>query len=352
TAARPGVRLDEEEVREIVTRLDGLPLAIELAAAKTRMMSVEEIRRRLTDRFALLRGGNRSAPDRHQTLLAVIDWSWNLLGERERRALSRLSLFGDGFTLEASEHMLGSDAVQAVDALVEQSLLSVRETAYGLRYRMLETVREFGLMRLAEAGDEARARAAQRSWAVEYGVRHIGYLFSPRQFEAVDALSAEEGNLADLLRRALNEGDHGTVMRLMASVGALWSIRGDHPRIIVLHEALVQTLTGWVPPPELEEATRAAVLIMLMNMMGMTDRVLRDLLAHLPKRDSPDRRLAAMTRVVLAGKPPIGEQVIQRLTELSLSSDHDLALMAGQALAHALENAGNAEAARAVAERV
>ncbi|MFF4415629.1 BTAD domain-containing putative transcriptional regulator [Streptosporangium sp. NPDC001559] len=351
TAARPGVRLDEEVVREIVTRLDGLPLAIELAAAKTRMMSVEEIRRRLNDRFALLRGGNRSAPDRHQTLLAVIDWSWNLLGERERRALSRLSLFGDGFTLETAEYMLGADALYAVDALVEQSLLSVRETAYGLRYRMLETVREFGLMRLAEAGEEERARAAQRSWAVEYGIRHIGYLFSTRQFEAVDALRAEEGNLADQLRRALGEGDAGTVMQLMSAVGALWSIRGDHPRIVVLREALVQALDGWVPPPELEEATRAALLIMLMNMMGMTDRTLRDLLAHLPKRESPDPRLAAMTRVVLAGDSPVGDQVIRRLTELSLSSDHDLALMAGQALAHALENIGAAEAACAAAER-
>ena len=91
-AARPGAQLDDTVVRRIVARLDGLPLAIELAAAKVRAMSVEEIDRRLENRFALLRGGDRSAPDRHQTLLAVIDWSWNMLDEAERRALRRLAL--------------------------------------------------------------------------------------------------------------------------------------------------------------------------------------------------------------------------------------------------------------------
>ena len=107
-------------------------------------MALEEIDRRLEDRFALLRGGDRSAPGRHQTLLAVIDWSWNLLDAAEQRALRRLALFHDGFTLEAAETVLGDDSADAVQGLVDQSLLSVRETPAGGRYRMLETVREFG----------------------------------------------------------------------------------------------------------------------------------------------------------------------------------------------------------------
>ena len=111
-AARPSVRLTEPIVASIVSRLDGLPLAIELAAAKVRAMSVEEIDRRLEDRFALLRGGDRSAPDRHQTLLAVIDWSWNLLDAGEQRALRRLALFHDGFTLEAAEAVLGDQRLR------------------------------------------------------------------------------------------------------------------------------------------------------------------------------------------------------------------------------------------------
>src|SRR5581483_5803357 len=140
-AARPNVHLDSAVVTSIVTRLDGLPLAIELGAAKVRAMGVEEIDRRLENRFALLRGGDRSAPDRHQTLLAVIDWSWNLLDDAEQRALRRLALFHDGFTLEAAQAVLSEDAEDAVQGLVDQSLLSVRETRAGLRYRMLETVR-------------------------------------------------------------------------------------------------------------------------------------------------------------------------------------------------------------------
>src|SRR5699024_11008413 len=95
-AARPQVALPEPAVTEVVQRLDGLPLAIELAAAKVRVMSVADIATRLQHRFTLLRGGDRSAPDRHQTLLAVIDWSWNLLTERDRTALRWLSVFHDG----------------------------------------------------------------------------------------------------------------------------------------------------------------------------------------------------------------------------------------------------------------
>ncbi|MEW2353557.1 BTAD domain-containing putative transcriptional regulator [Spirillospora sp. NPDC029432] len=353
TAARPDVRLDADAVREIVTRLDGLPLAIELAAAKVRVMSVEEIGRRLVDRFALLRGGDRSAPDRHRTLLAVIDWSWNLLDEPERSALRRLSLFGDGFSLETAERLLGPEALQAVHALVEHSLLSVRETGYGLRYRMLETVREFGLMRLAEAGETARAREAQRSWAVEYCARHAGELFGPGQFAAVDALRAEEGNLADLLRRALAEGDRATAVRLLVAVGALWSLQGDHPRLIALGGAIARAFRGWYPPPELEEPTRAALSVVLMNMMVVSEsgREMRDLLARLPDRDIGDGRLRAMTEVVLATDPVFGDEAHRRLAKLSRSTDRDLALLASLTLSHALENVGELAAATEAAER-
>ena len=201
-AARPSVQLTEPHVTSIVGQLDGLPLAIELAAARVRTMTLEEIDRRLADRFALLRGGDRSAPGRHQTLFAVIDWSWNLLNDAERRALPRLALFHDGFTLEAAEAVLGDDAVEAVQGLVDQSLLSVRESPAGGRYRMLETVREFGQLRLADAGEETAARAAQRRWAAAYARHHGARIPSRDQFAAIDAIAAEEVNLADELRGA------------------------------------------------------------------------------------------------------------------------------------------------------
>ncbi len=354
TAARPGVLIDEEAAGEIVARLDGLPLAIELAAAKVRVMSVAEIARRLADRFALLRGGNRTAPDRHRTLLAVIEWSWNLLEEPERRALRWLSLFGDGFTLAAAEHVLGPDALYVVDALIEQSMLNVRETAYGLRYRMLETVREFGRMRLVEAGEEPAARAAQRDWATAYSLEHASRIFGPGQFAAADALHAEEGNLADLLRQALAEPDPGTAVRLLAGVGALWSIRGDHSRILVHQRAIAQAVTGWVPPPHLFEVTRAAMLITLMNSLIITDRVvdpMRRLLSRLPTGPSTDPRLAAMATVVLACDADDGAEVRRRLAALRRDDDPAVVLAATQTSAHVLENAGDVPGAIEAAER-
>ncbi len=354
TAARPGVRIEEGVVGETVARLDGLPLAIELAAAKVRVMSVEEIARRLADRFALLRGGNRTAPDRHRTLLSVIDWSWNLLEEPERRALRWLSLFGDGFTLTAAEHVLGPDALHAVHALAEQSLLNVRETGYGLRYRMLETVKEFGRMRLAEAGEEAPARAALRAWATDYAWTNAAKLFGPAQFAAADALRAEESNLADLLRRALGEPDPATVVHLLAGVGTLWSVRGDHPRIIVLRDAIRQAVTGWHPPPELEEVTRVALLIVLMNVMIIGEgegRELRGLLGRLPIRDTTDIRIAAMAAVVLANDPSDAVGCRRRLAELCRSDVRETALMATHLNAHLLENSGDLAGATAAAGR-
>ena len=128
-------------------------------------MSVEEIDRRLEDRFALLRGGDRGAPDRHQTLLAVIDWSWNLLDEAERRALRRLALFNDGFTLEAADAVLGDGALDAVQGLVDQSLLE-RPRRGGRP--PLPDARDRPRVRplqLEQAGEGGEARAARRAWA-------------------------------------------------------------------------------------------------------------------------------------------------------------------------------------------
>ncbi len=143
-AARPTADLDPTIVSEVVVRLDGLPLAIELAAARIRAMSLEELRRRLDDRFAVLRSRDRSAPARHQTLTAVIEWSWDLLAPEEQRALAWLSVFHDGFSSGLAEALLGTDSMDLVEALVDQSLLSVVETD--------------GAVALPDARDGARVR--------------------------------------------------------------------------------------------------------------------------------------------------------------------------------------------------
>jgi predicted ATPase/DNA-binding SARP family transcriptional activator len=372
-AARPSVRLTEQTVASIVSRLDGLPLAIELAAARVRAMSVEEIDRRLEDRFALLRGGDRSAPDRHQTLLAVIEWSWNLLNASEQRALRRLALFHDGCTLEAAETVLGTSAFDAVRGLVDQSLLSVRETPAGIRYRMLETVREFGRMQLGRAGEDASARAAQRGWAVGYASAQQGAIASPGQFAAIDALSAEETNLADELRGAIADGDRDGIVQLLAALGLLWTMRGEHLRLLVLAKAIAEAVRGWLPPPDLANAARAAVAITLSNSMmiggGEADGPLMDLLRQLGPDPGSDAYLSGLVPVLLAyasveggsfphrlaaaaadwaGTPGFAE----RLVALAADPDRHTAAAASQWLAHERENAGDPAGAIEAAQRV
>lgn len=353
-AARPTVSLDDDAVAGIVARLDGLPLAIELAAAKVRVMSVEEIRTRLADRFALLRGGVRNAPDRHRTLLAVIDWSWHLLDEPERRALRRLSVLHDGFTLDTAEAMLGPEALTAVQALVDQSLLTVAESGAAVRYRMLETVREFGRMHLVDAGEEEQALLARRAWATHYAGTAADRLFGPDQFEAMDTLAAEESNLADTLRYALGASDPAAVVQLLAGLGALWSIRGDHMRVVTLTGAVADVVSDWDPPAELRDVTRVAACLMLHNAMIADDRGLdpvRELLTRLGTSESVDPRVNAMITVLLAYDAADPKKFRVRLDELGRDPDRHIAQAALQWRSHALENSGDLTGAVDAAER-
>lgn len=354
-AARPDVVLAgaEQVVAEIVERLDGLPLAIELAAAKVRVMSVADIARRLENRFALLRGGDRSAPDRHQTLLAVIDWSWNLLAERERRALRWLSVFHDGFTLEAAEAILGPDALAAVQDLADQSLLSVVEGESGLRYRLLETVREFGRMQLVDAGEDGEASAAHRAWAVGYTSRYAAALAGPEQFDAVDAIRAEENNLADVLRQTIASGDAASMVQLLAPLGTYWVILGDHARLIVLIDAVAQVVDGWTPPDEIADAARVALSITINNAMvgapGHAESLRASLRALGPGDGNP--RIAAQVTIMQDFEPADGREFIARLQEHAGSHDRHLSLAALLWLGFALENFGDPAGAMTAVEQ-
>lgn len=164
-AARPGQVIDDADLDDLLARLEGIPLAIELAAARTRTLSAGQIAERLPGRPGLLTG-SRDAPVRQRTLSAVIEWSWNLLDAAERRALARLALLADGFTLAAAEALVGPGAADVLDALVAHCLLAVRERGLP-RFHMLVIVRDFALGRLAASGDEAAARAALHEWVVE-----------------------------------------------------------------------------------------------------------------------------------------------------------------------------------------
>jgi predicted ATPase/DNA-binding SARP family transcriptional activator len=354
TAARPNVRLTEQAVASIVGRLDGLPLAIELAAARVRVMAVEEIDRRLEDRFALLRGGDRGAPDRHQALLTVIEWSWNLLDAGEQRALRWLALFHDGFTLEAAETVLGPDAVDTVRGLVDQSLLNVRETAAGVRYRMLETVREFGRMQLVQAGQDAAARAARRQWAVGYADAQQERVAGTGQYAAIDAIGVEETNLADELRSAIADGDRGALVQLLVTLGLFWTIRGEHFRLLVLADAVTGALGGWQPPPDLADAARGSVGLTLSNsiMTGSGNREpLLDLLRELGPDAGGNVLVSGLTRALLSYDQADKDAFRDRLERLARDDDRHIAAAACQWLSYERENLGDPAGAFEAAER-
>ncbi|MFC9475000.1 BTAD domain-containing putative transcriptional regulator [Nocardia sp. NPDC056952] len=236
-AVRPDVRLDPDTVARLCRTLDGLPLAIELAAARVRTMSVAEIETRLEHRFALLRSGDRSAPHRHRTLHAVIAWSWNLLDPDQQVTLRRLSRFAAGFTLSAAEIVAaGADVAAAVDGLVGQSLLTVLDDpdGAGIRYRMLETVREFGAEQIA-AVDAVTAGAESAlvldrmfCWAREFALDAFRGYRDGDQVASVLAVSADLDNLVAVLRTAVDRADAHTAYSVFPVVAMVWVMRGAH----------------------------------------------------------------------------------------------------------------------------
>jgi predicted ATPase/class 3 adenylate cyclase len=201
TAVLPAFRVTERNVAAIVDicrRLDGIPLAIELAAARVRALSVEAIASRLSDRFRLLAGGDQTALPRQQTLRALIDWSYDLLNEAERALLRRLSVFAGGWTLEAAEAVAAGGAIEKDDVLdlqthlVDKSLVSL--DTHGGRYKMLETVREYARTRL----DEATAAASPANLASDVPPARYGMLETVREYarERLDA-SGESATVKD-----------------------------------------------------------------------------------------------------------------------------------------------------------
>ncbi|MBB4772123.1 BTAD domain-containing putative transcriptional regulator [Actinomadura livida] len=227
-AVRPGFTGDPATVAEICRRLDGLPLAIELAAARMRSMPLDQLAARLGDRFRLLNGGDRTALARHRTLRAVVAWSWNLLDDAERRFAERLAEFPGTITPDTAARVTGRpDALDVLDSLADRSLLQAVEGAEP-RFRMLETIREYGRERLAEAGGTGRVRAAHAACFLELAERAEPHLRRPEQLEWIPRLAAERDNLLAALQFATERGDAGTAVRLGAALAVFWMIQGDH----------------------------------------------------------------------------------------------------------------------------
>ncbi|MGW8952811.1 BTAD domain-containing putative transcriptional regulator [Streptomyces sp. NPDC055709] len=240
TGTSTGAGTDAEAAAEICRRLDGLPLAIELAAARLRMLTPRQIADRLDDRFQLLTSGSRTVLPRQQTLRAVVDWSWDLLDDAERTVLRRLSVFARGCDLPAAEHVCATrppatagaaaidarDVVSVLGALVDKSLVVAEVSADGhMRYRLLETVSEYAAERLDAAGDRTDAERAHLTYYRELARRTDPLLRGPGQNAAVARLELEYENLRTALRRATAASDEEEGLCLVLALAWYWQMR-------------------------------------------------------------------------------------------------------------------------------
>jgi predicted ATPase/DNA-binding SARP family transcriptional activator len=231
--------------------LDGMPLAIELAAARLRTMSLDQLASRLDDRFRLLTGGSRTALPRHKTLRAVIDWSWELLTDAERVVLGRLAVFSGGVSLEAAERVCAGEGagpeqvLELLTSLTEKSLL-LTESDGAPRYRMIGTIKEYAAYRLAETGEADLARHAHLAYFTELTETAEPYLRRAGQLEWLATLGAEHDNIGSAMRGALAAGEAQAAMRLAAGAGWYWWLGGHRAEGMELITAATK-LPGEVP---------------------------------------------------------------------------------------------------------
>lgn len=239
-------------VVQICIRLDGQPLALELAAARLRTLTVDQVAARLSDRFRLLTGGSRTALPRHRTLRAVVEWSWDLLDDAERDLAERVAVFPGGVDAAGASAVLGRDAGELLESLAEKSLLvSVR--GEHPRFRMLETLREFGVERLIDRGIVTEVRAAHLDHFLGLAEHHSADLRGPAQLGAFAALDREQGNISAAFRFAVDQADRPRAARLAAALAWYWATRDQEREML-----------GWVTAvtrlPGEADATTEAIL--------------------------------------------------------------------------------------------
>ena len=363
-AARPGQMIDEADLELLLDRLEGIPLAIELAAARTRTLSVGQILARLPGRPDLLTGA-RNAPARQRTLTAVIQWSWNLLDAAERRGLARLAVLADGFTLAAAEALIGVGAADILDALVAHSLLSVRD--HGVpRFHMLVTVRDFALAQLADSGDEAETAGRLRDWVLDMcseirlssGARSFGDAGGPqaeRQNRLFQQLRDDEAVVIQVLEHVLQEtretgaGPGSTdpqddACLIGAALMRLWSVTWSYdrvadyaPRLIELAARPARSLRG--------NEARLTFMALYASLSGLLGPLPERIGKELPRSfDGEDPSMARVRRFLRA---PAGHW-----PDLVHDADPWVAWIAGRCLSAQLENAGMSEAALDIVENL
>jgi predicted ATPase/class 3 adenylate cyclase len=252
-AAQHGVQLGWDQqtasvISRICRRLDGIPLAIELGAARLRVMPVAELDARLDQRFSILTGGSRAAMPRHQTLRAMVDWSWELLNAAERQVLARLAVFAGGFDLAAAEAVVAGEQVpdneiiRHLGALVDKNLVQFDDTAAGPgRYRLQETMRQYAARELEEQGPAAAedTRLAHRNYYLALADAAAPQLVARDQAEWLGRLDLELGNLRAAIALSLKQADPAPGLQLASSLRVFWKARGHASEAVDALRALL-----------------------------------------------------------------------------------------------------------------
>ena len=278
--AQPTFALNEQNaalLAQICARLDGIPLAIELAAARAQVLSPADILARLSDRFLLLTGGSRSALPRQQTLRAMIDWSYDLLDDRERALFRRLSVFTGGWVLETAEAIVADEQIvpraQVIDLLtrlVDKSLVLSEQQDADTHYRMLETIRQYGQSKLFDSEEANRLRHQHCAYFLSFAEAAESLLRGPQQVEWLNRLEREHDNLRAALTWSL-EGEAAEIaVRLSGALWRFWLTRG------YLSEGQ-RWLTSALAKAQAASAPASLALARVLDGVGMMALVHRDL---------------------------------------------------------------------------
>ncbi|MGI8658023.1 MAG: ATP-binding protein [Candidatus Limnocylindria bacterium] len=335
-------------IGDICRRLDGLPLAIELAAARTRSLTIDTIAARLHDRFALLRGGSRTAPPRHQTLRATIDWSYQLLDDEERSLFERLSIFAGGCTLEGAEAVCAdgslerSRILEVLTRLIDRSLLKLVLGASGdARYVMLETIHEFTRDQLGEAG-ATPLRNRHREWFATIAGEAVPRLDESEQLRWLDTIHAERDNMAAALAAARAAGRDVEAANLAEALGWYRAKQGQFRRAVDLMR-LALGHVGGADDPEREAALRVRLAGTLYT-TGSSDALPEAMraTAALADRAPSAAKVRALTELA-----SLHQRINQRDPEISIEAARE-AIVSARAIGdrfaetHALRTLGTA----------
>jgi predicted ATPase len=318
-ASDPAFAVDDStigDVQHVCAALDGLPLALELAAARVRTLPLGEIATRLDDRFRLLARGSRTAEARHRSLRGVVEWSWDLLGAEERELARRLAVFSGGATAEAAAAVCGADDGLLFE-LTDKSLVE----AVGGRFRMLETIRAFGAEKLAEAGETTTFHRAHAEYFLRFAEEADPMLRTAAQLEWLARIDAEYDNLLAALRWA-TENDVVLALRLVPPLAMYWWMRGRRFEGAGLSLAVVSRC-----PPELrEEYVEEFLVCVLGAMSGQPDESLEQYLPMVRRYATdvdwaPRNPILVMLMGVVAGPPGDDEQLLGRSEALLARGD-------------------------------